>query len=67
MGDWNYDGLINGTDLSLWQQNYAPLGYLGLLETTPEPGTLLLVSTGLLGLAAGVRRIRCAEPSRDHR
>ncbi len=48
MGDWNYDGLINGGDLALWQQNYAPLGYLGLLETTPEPGTLLLLGTGLL-------------------
>ena len=52
MGDWNHDGLINGEDLALWQQHYNPNWNP---ESLPEPATLLLVASGLLGLTARAR------------
>ena len=53
MADWNCDGLIDGADLALWQQNYDPLGSG---QSIPEPTTLLLLTSGLLGLFARRRR-----------
>ena len=70
MGDWNGDGKIDGGDLALWQQYYNPLGpptgvgalglagELNLNVEVPEPATMLILGTGVLGIFAYYRRRR---------
>ncbi len=55
MGDFDNNGAIDGADLALWQQKYDPLGNAPA-ESVPEPGTLMLVGSGVLGLAGLTRR-----------
>lgn len=57
MGDWNCDGLIDGVDLALWQSNYDPIGPTGSSAAVPEPGTLLLIASGVIFLAAKSRLV----------
>ena len=58
-GNWNDDNKIDGADLALWQQNYDPLGPGGAgLAPVPEPGTLMLIGTGALGIIGWIRRSR---------
>ena len=73
-GDWDGNGKIDGADLALWQQNYNPVGMhdagsvylfeqfippveLGT-QAVPEPGTMVLLGTGLLAAVGGIRRRR---------
>ena len=51
MGDFNGDGTVNGTDLNIVLSNYGS-SFAGVTAAVPEPSTLLLAATGLLGLLA---------------
>jgi fibronectin-binding autotransporter adhesin len=61
-GDANYDGRINGLDFDQWMSHVGlpPLAVTppGSGEPVPEPGTLVLVAAGLIGLLAHGRKRR---------
>ena len=64
-GDFNYDGVVNGTDLGFVINNYhhsfdpAPVYASGAgFSPVPEPGTLTLLAAGLIGLIAYAWRKR---------
>ena len=53
--------LWNGVDVGPDLVNAGPFGYVGIFgnvigTSTPEPGTLILLGTGILGLAGTLRR-----------
>jgi hypothetical protein len=64
LADFNYDGEVDGADVDIWKLKVgSSLGLFGLstggtglsiggtgLSIVPEPGTLILLGTGLLGL-----------------
>jgi autotransporter-associated beta strand protein len=56
MADFNYDGEVDGADVDIWKLMVGsslalPPGGMGLSASiVPEPGTLILLATGLLGL-----------------
>ena len=50
MGDFNYDGAVNGADLNIVLSNYNQVLSVRSSAAVPEPGTLVLLATGLLSL-----------------
>jgi hypothetical protein len=57
MADFNYDGEVDGADVDIWKLKVGSSLNLSELSTggtglsiVPEPGTLVLLATGLLGL-----------------
>jgi autotransporter-associated beta strand protein len=66
-GDFNYDSVVNVADLTALLNNYnrsigesvaAGGGLSAGSSAVPEPGTIALLATGLLGLLAGLRLSR---------
>ena len=48
-GDFDYDGLVGGVDLAVWQDQYAG-GALAAVHVVPEPSTAGIALISLVGL-----------------
>jgi hypothetical protein len=65
-GDANADGLANGFDFLIWQQQFGSTGAALTASTTvPEPGTALLVGLSLFSFGVVGRRRREKSEAKD--
>ena len=58
MGDFNYDGAVNGADLNIVLSDYNQTLSVQAGAAVPEPSTLVLAAAGLAGLLAYAWRKR---------
>ena len=52
MGDFNYDGAVNGADLNIVLSNYNQVLSVRSSAAVPEPGTLVMLVFGAVGVLA---------------